>query len=98
MLDFGSVVVHFGGAAIFRLIGAGEAVMVEIESYIRWWAPSYVFLVAMMVANAGFRAFHYGPSKNEREADFHQLRRRLAEGAGWNEELIEEIAPWVKGK
>jgi 6-oxo-cyclohex-1-ene-carbonyl-CoA hydrolase len=45
-------------------------------------------------ANAGFRAFHYG-DKNQREVDFVLLRQRLAEGARWDEELIEEIAPWA---
>ncbi len=59
---------------------------------------AWLSLNMMTEANAGFRAFHYGPSKDEREADFHQLRRRLAEGAKWGEDLIEEIAPWVKGK
>jgi 6-oxo-cyclohex-1-ene-carbonyl-CoA hydrolase len=48
----------------------------------------------MTEANAGFRAFHYG-SKQQREVDFVRLRQRLAEGAHWNEELIEEVAPWV---
>ena len=38
----------------------------------------------------GFRAFHEG-SKECREPDFLLLRRRLAEGADWNEELIEEV-------
>lgn len=38
----------------------------------------------------GFRAFHEG-TKDCREPDFLLLRRRLAEGADWNEELIEEV-------
>jgi 6-oxo-cyclohex-1-ene-carbonyl-CoA hydrolase len=45
-------------------------------------------------AKAGFQAFHYG-TKQQREVDFIQLRRRLSEGASWNEDLIEEIAPWI---
>ncbi len=45
-------------------------------------------------ANAGFRAFHYGDKMN-REVDFVRLRQRLAQGAHWSEELIEEIAPWA---
>jgi len=43
-------------------------------------------------AKAGFPAFHYGP-KEHREVDFVLLRRRLAEGAEWNDELIREISP-----
>ncbi len=45
-------------------------------------------------ANAGFRAFDRG-TKKQREVDFVLLRRRLAEGARWSEDLIREIAPWV---
>jgi 6-oxo-cyclohex-1-ene-carbonyl-CoA hydrolase len=47
-------------------------------------------------ANAGFRAFHYG-SKQQREVDFILLRQRLAEGARWSEDLVQEIAPWAAG-
>ena len=46
-------------------------------------------------ANAGFRAFHHGTKQSGREADFVRLRQRLAEGAQWGEDLIQEIAPWV---
>ena len=45
-------------------------------------------------ANAGFRAFHHG-NKNNREVDFVLLRQRLAQGATWNDDLLEEIAPWA---
>ena len=55
---------------------------------------AWLSLNMMTEANAGFRAFHYG-TKDRREADFIKLRQRLAEGAKWSEELIEEIAPWV---
>jgi len=55
---------------------------------------AWLSLNMMTEANAGFRAFHYGP-KEKREVDFVLLRQRLAEGARWNEELIHEIAPWV---
>jgi hypothetical protein len=48
----------------------------------------------MTEANAGFRAFHHG-DRTQREADFIRLRRRLAEGARWGEDLIHEVAPWV---
>jgi len=57
---------------------------------------AWLSLNMMTEANAGFRAFHHG-SKTEREADFVLLRRRLAEGACWGEDLIHEIAPWVQG-
>ncbi len=55
---------------------------------------AWLSLNMMTEANAGFRAFHYG-TKQQREIDFIKLRRRLAEGAKWSEELIEEVAPWV---
>ena len=55
---------------------------------------AWLSLNMMTEANAGFRAFHYGDKKN-REVDFVLLRQRLAQGARWSEELIEEIAPWT---
>ncbi len=55
---------------------------------------AWLSLNMMTEANAGFRAFHHG-TKQQREVDFILLRQRLAEGAVWGEELIEEIAPWV---
>lgn len=55
---------------------------------------AWLSLNMMTEANAGFRAFHHGDKKN-REVDFVHLRLRLAQGARWNEELLEEIAPWV---
>ena len=55
---------------------------------------AWLALNMMTEANAGFRAFHYGP-KDQREVDFILLRQRLAQGASWSEELIEEIAPWT---
>lgn len=56
---------------------------------------AWLSLNMMTEANAGFRAFHYG-TKEQREANFVKLRQRLAEGAKWDEKLIEEVAPWVK--
>ncbi len=56
---------------------------------------AWLSLNMMTEANAGFRAFHYG-TKEQREVDFVRLRQRLAQGARWNEELIGEIAPWVR--
>jgi 6-oxo-cyclohex-1-ene-carbonyl-CoA hydrolase len=55
---------------------------------------AWLALNMMTEANAGFRAFHYG-TKKEREVDFVRLRQRLAQGARWSEELIEEVAPWT---
>ncbi len=45
---------------------------------------------------AGFRAFHYGP-KDHREVDFLLLRRRIAEGRVWDDELVDEIQPKPDG-
>src|SRR5512141_642184 len=55
---------------------------------------AWLSLNMMTEANAGFRAFHHG-TKQQREVNFIKLRQRLAQNAAWNEELIEEIAPWV---
>ncbi len=55
---------------------------------------AWLALNMMTEANAGFRAFHYG-TRQQREVDFIRLRQRLAEGAGWSEELVAEIAPWA---
>jgi len=45
----------------------------------------------------GFRAFHEGP-KERREADFLELRRRLAAGAAWDDDLLEDtLARTTKG-
>jgi 6-oxo-cyclohex-1-ene-carbonyl-CoA hydrolase len=55
---------------------------------------AWLALNMMTEANAGFRAFHHG-SKQQREVDFIKLRQRLAAGAKWSEELIEEVAPWT---
>ena len=41
-------------------------------------------------AKAGFPAFHFGP-KGDREVDFLKLRRALAEGREWNDDLIREM-------
>ena len=51
---------------------------------------AWLALNMMTEGRAGFRAFHEG-SKACREADFLLLRRRLAEGAVWNDALTEEI-------
>ncbi|HET6372311.1 MAG TPA: 6-oxocyclohex-1-ene-1-carbonyl-CoA hydratase [Candidatus Polarisedimenticolia bacterium] len=51
---------------------------------------AWLALNMMTEGRAGFRAFHEG-GRSCREADFLLLRRRLAEGAAWNDELVEEI-------
>jgi 6-oxo-cyclohex-1-ene-carbonyl-CoA hydrolase len=51
----------------------------------------------MTEAKAGFRAFNDGP-KDDREVDFVLLRKRLAEGSEWNDELIREISPQFRNK
>ncbi|HEX9794481.1 MAG TPA: 6-oxocyclohex-1-ene-1-carbonyl-CoA hydratase [Planctomycetota bacterium] len=44
-------------------------------------------------AKAGFRSFHRASSKTEREADFLEMRRALAEGVPWGKELLRRAAP-----
>jgi 6-oxo-cyclohex-1-ene-carbonyl-CoA hydrolase len=51
---------------------------------------AWLGLNMMTEGRTGFRAFHEG-SKACREADFLLLRRRLAEGATWGEELVDEV-------
>jgi 6-oxo-cyclohex-1-ene-carbonyl-CoA hydrolase len=43
-------------------------------------------------AAAGFPAFHFG-EKPDREIDFAQLRRRIAEGARFDANLVREVLP-----
>jgi 6-oxo-cyclohex-1-ene-carbonyl-CoA hydrolase len=58
---------------------------------------SWLGLNMMNEGRAGFRAFNEG-TKKCREADFLLLRRRLAEGSVWGEELIDEILAKAHGK
>jgi len=51
---------------------------------------SWLSLNMMTEGRAGFRAFNEG-TKACREVDFLLLRRRLAEGAAWGDELTEEV-------
>ncbi|MHC4954355.1 MAG: 6-oxocyclohex-1-ene-1-carbonyl-CoA hydratase [Planctomycetota bacterium] len=46
-------------------------------------------------AKAGFPAYHYGP-RGKREVDFLELRRLLAQGRPFDDELIREISPHTK--
>ncbi len=58
---------------------------------------AWLSLNMMNEGRAGFRAFHEG-TKACREPDFLLLRRRLAEGASWNDELIEEVLRRAHGE
>jgi 6-oxo-cyclohex-1-ene-carbonyl-CoA hydrolase len=51
---------------------------------------SWLALNMTTEAAAGFSAFHYG-DRSEREIDFVKLRRRLAEGATFDRELVGEV-------
>ena len=53
---------------------------------------AWLALNMMTEARAGFRAFNEGP-KDRREVDFIELRRRLAMGAAWDEELFAAVHP-----
>jgi 6-oxocyclohex-1-ene-carbonyl-CoA hydrolase len=53
---------------------------------------SWLALNMMTEAKAGFRAFNDAPG-GKREVDFAELRRRLARGEPWDEELFRAIAP-----
>ena len=64
-----------------------------------WWqnsetSRSWLSLNMNAEAAAGVPAFHFG-EKPEREIDFAKLRRRIAEGARFDEELIEEVLPQI---
>ncbi|MBX3460844.1 MAG: 6-oxocyclohex-1-ene-1-carbonyl-CoA hydratase [Planctomycetes bacterium] len=58
---------------------------------------AWLALNMMTEANAGFRAFNEGP-KDRREVDFIALRRELAKGRPWSEELIREVSPQFDGE
>jgi 6-oxo-cyclohex-1-ene-carbonyl-CoA hydrolase len=53
---------------------------------------AWLALNMMTEARAGFRAFNDGPP-GRREVDFIELRRRLARGETWDEELFAAIHP-----
>ncbi len=53
---------------------------------------SWLGLNMMTEARLGFRAFNEGP-KGNREVDFVELRRRLAEGERWSPEFIDSLIP-----
>ena len=51
---------------------------------------AWLALNMMTEARTGFRAFHEG-GRECREADFIALRQRIAEGAVWGPELVDEL-------
>ncbi len=53
---------------------------------------SWLGLNMMTEGKAGFRAFNDGPP-GHREVDFAELRRRLARGQGWDDEMFRAIHP-----
>lgn len=57
---------------------------------------AWLGLNMMTEGRAGFRAFHEG-SRACREPDFLLLRRRLAEGATWGDELTEAVLAKAHG-
>jgi 6-oxo-cyclohex-1-ene-carbonyl-CoA hydrolase len=58
---------------------------------------AWLSLNMMTEGRAGFRAFHEG-TKECREADFLLLRRRLAEGKPWGDDLVDEILARAHGR
>ena len=58
---------------------------------------AWLALNMMTEGRTGFRAFHEG-TKACRDADFILLRRRLAEGAVWGEELVDQVLAKAHGK
>ncbi len=54
---------------------------------------AWLSLNMMTEAKAGFQAFHRGSRQTGREVDFVELRRRLAEGEPWGDDLIRAVSP-----
>jgi 6-oxo-cyclohex-1-ene-carbonyl-CoA hydrolase len=53
----------------------------------------WLALNMMSEARAGFRAFHRAQDRKHREIDYSKLRRELANGATWDQDLFDAIAP-----
>ena len=64
----------------------------KLEAWNRNKEDSRAWLALNMMneARTGFRAFNEGP-RERREIDFVALRRALAQGAPWSEELVESL-------
>ena len=59
---------------------------------------AWLALNMMTEALAGFRTFNRVP-RDEREADFLEMRRALAEGASWNSpDFLSRFAPYAEDK
>jgi 6-oxo-cyclohex-1-ene-carbonyl-CoA hydrolase len=54
---------------------------------------AWLSLNMMTEAKAGFQAFHRGSREIGREVDFIDLRRRLAAGETWDDDLIRAVSP-----
>lgn len=54
---------------------------------------AWLSLNMMTEAKAGFQAFHRGNREVGREVDFIDLRRRLAAGETWGDDLSEAVSP-----
>jgi 6-oxo-cyclohex-1-ene-carbonyl-CoA hydrolase len=54
---------------------------------------AWLALNMMNEARAGFRAFNEGTKETGREIDFVTLRRGLAKGIPWSEDLVESLMP-----
>ncbi len=54
---------------------------------------AWLSLNMMTEARAGFQAFHRGDREVGREVDFVDLRRRLAAGERWGEDLVRAVSP-----
>ncbi len=57
---------------------------------------AWLSLNMMTEAKAGFQAFHRGSREVGREVDFIDLRRRLAAGETWGDDLIRSVSPQHK--
>lgn len=66
----------------------------KLEAWNRNKEDSRAWLALNMMAEArtGFRAFNEGP-RDRREVDFIALRRALAQGTPWSEDLVESLIP-----
>ena len=57
---------------------------------------AWLSLNMMTEARAGFQAFHRGSRETGREVDFIDLRRRLAAGEQWGDDLVRAVSPQYK--
>ncbi|MCC2112836.1 MAG: 6-oxocyclohex-1-ene-1-carbonyl-CoA hydratase, partial [Hyphomicrobiales bacterium] len=59
---------------------------------------AWLSLNMLTEANSGFRAFNEGNKEVGREIDFAELRRALAAGTPWSEDLVQSLMPGAKPK